>query len=86
MIYIEGCLEYCDISVKYPITDEDVNILTSMDFGNFIKAGNVLDVSIDCDDGISLKEFINTKLNPEQQNRVMKYIHEELEKLNSVWP
>ena len=83
MIFIGYNQEYCDISVEYPITDKDVDKLISLPFGDLVKTGNIVEDGLELeDDGISLDEFIKTKLTPEQQERVQNYIYQELEKIN----
>lgn len=84
MIYIEHYSQYCDISAKYPITDKDVDKLIAMNFGDLIKTGNIIDKDKGyVGNGISLEEFIETKLTPEQKEKIQNYIYRELEKLNN---
>ena len=83
--------DFLDLLFKCPITDQDIDGLISIHFGVFIKIrwvtedenlGSYIDFTV-VDDAISLDEFIETKLNPGQQEKVRNYICRELEKLNN---
>lgn len=84
-----GSIHPIKLSVLYPITDKDVDELISTGFGIFINIEHVYETESFYNfvnyssEAISLNEFIETKLNPEQRERVQNYICQELEKLNN---
>ena len=88
---IETDCDPCDAQFDYPITAEDIDTLINTDFAHVLRIQSIIrwyedDIDIRPEEEYSLREFIATKLTPEQQSRVMEHFWAEIDKIHGLFP